>query len=295
VQRPSVSVIVPFAGTDAELDRVIETLKSLELRAGDEILVADNRDTPRAGRHQGVRVIDASGIRTPAFARNMAASHAQGDWLVFIDADTEPASSLLDGYFSQPPPPRCGVLAGRIVDVAPSTSATARHGVARARLSESATVQRDGRPYAQTANCAVRRSAFDHVGGFVPYARAGEDADLCFRLADAGFTLELRSGAVVRHRSRDSVAQYALQLARHGSGAAWVNRRHAGACPPPSPARMARRVARNAADALGAVRAHDNQAAAFAALDALGALAFELGRLLPNRRRERRLRRRVTG
>jgi hypothetical protein len=58
---------------------------------------------------------------------------------------------------------------------------------------------------------------------------------------------------------------------------------------------MARRVARNAADALGAVRAHDNQAAAFAALDALGALAFELGRLLPNRRRERRLRRRVTG
>src|SRR5436190_688694 len=56
--------------------------------------------------------------------------------------------------------------------------------------------------YAQTANCAVRRTAFAAAGGFVETARSGADADLCFRLRDAGWTLEERPAAAAIHRSR---------------------------------------------------------------------------------------------
>ena len=44
------------------------------------------------------------------------------------------------------------------------------------------------RPYAQTAHCAVRRSAFEAVGGFREDIRSGGDADLCFRLASGSST-----------------------------------------------------------------------------------------------------------
>ena len=40
--RPAVSVVVPFAGGTAEAEGVVETLESLELRDGDELIVADN-------------------------------------------------------------------------------------------------------------------------------------------------------------------------------------------------------------------------------------------------------------
>jgi GT2 family glycosyltransferase len=203
---------------------------------------------------------------------------------VFIDADTRPSPSLLDDYFDPPPGPETAVIAGAVVDVAASAALVARHGVARGRMSQQTTLTRMGTPYAQTANCAVRRSAFEAVGGFDPLARAGEDADLCFRLQRAGWRLEQRTGAVVEHRSRETLGPWLLQLARHGSGAAWLNRRWNGEFPPPRPRQFAARLARYLVAALREA-ARDREAAAFALLDFAGACAFELGRLGRNRPR----------
>jgi hypothetical protein len=38
-----VAVIVPFTGTDAQLRELVEALGALDLREGDDVLVADNR------------------------------------------------------------------------------------------------------------------------------------------------------------------------------------------------------------------------------------------------------------
>ena len=69
-------------------------------------------------------------------------------------------------------------------------------------MSQRVTLDRAGTPYAQTANCAVRRVAFEAVGGFDEQARCGEDADLCFRLAALGWGLGERPEALVVHRTR---------------------------------------------------------------------------------------------
>jgi GT2 family glycosyltransferase len=280
VERPSASVIVPFAGSRADLERLISSLDTLSLRAGDELIVADNRGVVRAGANGRVMVIEASDVQTPAYARNEGARIAHGDWLVFIDADTEPEPALLEHYFEQAPHAETAVLAGTIVDIAAHQSLTARHSVARARLDQRTTLERGGRPYAQTANCAVRRAAFEQVRGFEPLARAGEDADLCFRLEDAGWGPPERRAALVRHRSRETFPQLIAQLARHGSGAAWVNRRHPKTFPAPRLGELARRVGHDLRCALGA---GNRDEAGFALLDAAGAIAFEGGRLLPNR------------
>src|SRR5205807_3224848 len=117
--RPAVDVIVPFRGSTAELGDLRARLRRLRLRPGDAVLVVDN--TPRrepiadAG-DGGVRVLRAAERPTPAFARNRGAALGSGEWLVFIDADTEPSADLLDRYFDPPPGERTALIGGGVLD-----------------------------------------------------------------------------------------------------------------------------------------------------------------------------------
>lgn len=347
--RESVSVIVAFAGSERELERLLGVLGRLACSEGDEVIVADNRGRggPPAGpvkqwKERGgtaagpvkqwkgrggtadpapapgsPRILAATGTLSPGFARNAGARIATGEWLLFIDADTVPSPALLDDYFDPAPREDTAVLAGGIVDVPSSVDAAesagpigrrgpgrggareprgalgggaraslaARHTVARGQMSQSTTLGRAATPYAQTANCAVRRSAFATAGGFEQEIRAGEDADLCFRLARAGWALEERPRALVTHSSRPTLPALLSQLARHGSGAAWLNRRYPGEFPAPSARELAARARDGAAGLVAALRHGDGEAAWFAILDVLSGSAFDAGRLLSNQAR----------
>jgi GT2 family glycosyltransferase len=291
--RPSVSVIVPFAGSASDLERLIDDLGRLTRRDGDQLIVADNGTRAGAGGvgdgtgRGGVCVVAARGRRAPGYARNCGARVAGGEWLLFIDADTGAPPTLLDDYFDPAPRASTAVLAGGILDVPGGRSVAARHSAARGQMSHRTTLERAGSPYAQTANCAVRRSAFADVGGFSPDIRAGEDADLCFRLTRAGWSIEQRPHARVEHRSRETVRGLLGQLVLHGSGAGWLNHRYAGEFPPPRPRELAGRVARSGGSVARGLLRGDREGAQFALLDLAGATAFDLGRLLPNKARER--------
>jgi len=285
-----VSVIVPFGGGSDELQPLLARLRQIALSTGDELIVADNGSRPASEARwvrptSGLRVLPARGLRSPGFARNRAAEIATGEWLLFIDADTRPYPSLVEDYFDPRPGAWVGVLAGGIVDIAPSTTRAARHSAARAQMSQLTTLRRTGTPYAQTANCAMRASAFLAIGGFNEKIRSGEDADLCFRLAAAGWQIEERSRARVAHPTRASVRALLAQLARHGSGAAWLERRYPGEFPAPAPRRLAGRTAHAIRRAGAALARGDWDQTAFALLDLLGTSAFDLGRLLSNRAR----------
>lgn len=305
--RPSVSVIVPFVGPDAELGRLLDNLERVERGNDDELIVVDNRsatarkwwrarerrsdtvgarrDEPAPAPRRSVDLHRAAGLRSPGYARNCGAAHASGTWLLFVDADTRISPSLLHRYFAPLPRPSTAVLAGAIVDLPAGGSMAARHSAARSHLSQRVTLQRVGTPYAQTANCAVRRSAFDAVGGFSPEIRAGEDADLCFRLLRAGWQIESRPHAGVEHHPRPTIRALLGQLARHGSGAAWLNRRYPGEFPAPGALELARRCAHAARAVVSALAACELEPAGFALLDLLSSYAFDLGRLLPNQAR----------
>jgi hypothetical protein len=287
--RPPVDVVVPFAGSVAELGAVCRRLASLQLRSDDSLLVVDNtpaRGSLNGAQTAGIRVVHASERRTPGFARNHGAACGTAEWLVFIDADAAPAADLLDRYFEPPPADDTALLGGGVVDeqVNDDASAVARYASLRHTMSQQRTFAFGEWGYPKSANIACRRNAFEAVGGFREDIRAAEDADLTYRLRAAGFGVERREGASVVHFNRRTLLGLIRQQALWGAGGAWLERAYPGSVPLASGPALARWALGATARGLLTVRPRDRDGAIYALLRPVEALAFELGRLLPNER-----------
>jgi mycofactocin glycosyltransferase len=285
--RPTVDVVVPFAGSGDELAATLARLEELRLGAGDWVVVADNRPDARDRRLGGIEVVAAAGERSPGFARNRGAAAGSGEWLVFLDADVVPGEELLDRYFDPPPGERTAVLAGglRSAPLDSGAPAAARYAAEHRFLDAGHALDLGRWAFAQTANCAVRRAAFVEVGGFREGIRAGEDADLCWRLAAAGWKLEPRAEAAALHLPRSTTRALLGQMYVHGAAATWLERSWPGSMPARSRPGLALHGARRVAAGLGALARGDRDAASLQLLDAAVIAAYETGRLRSNRPR----------
>jgi hypothetical protein len=216
--RPPVSVVVPFRGDAGEGQRLLAALARMRIAPGDELIVADNTGGGvLAGIADGeVRVVRAARERSSYHARNQGARVARRDWILFMDADCTPAAKLLDAYFEDPVPDRCGAIAGAIMPPPSQAALAARY--ARARNFVAIPREPGAIPTAPTGNLLVRRSAFARIGGFEEGVRSGGDVDFCRRLQVAGLTLELRPAAIVEHPHRERLGDYLRTVARHGRG-----------------------------------------------------------------------------
>jgi glycosyltransferase involved in cell wall biosynthesis len=238
-QRPGVSVIVPFLGEAEEAAALLQALAALELRHGDEILLADNGSGLELDPPPTVRIVDAAELRSSYHARNVAAGQARNPWLLFMDADCRPPATLLDDYFREPVPEGCEILAGEISGDAAQTGIAARHATFKEHLSPAEYEGLGIAPVAATANLMVARALWERLGGFRE-VRSGADFEFCVRAAEAGAGLAHRPGARLVHRHPDRLRESYAKARRYGAGQAWLNRLHPGAGVRPE---LARRLA----------------------------------------------------
>jgi GT2 family glycosyltransferase len=278
--RPPVSVVVPFGGDRENADRLLRALRDLGARPDDELIVADNSRVPVVPAAADVRIVHAARERSAYHARNAGARLAGRDWILFLDADCEPEVGLLDALFAPEPGERCGAVAGQILGDSRQGGLAARYARSRHLFDHERGLIRAEEGGAGAGNLMVRREAFDELGGFAEGIRSGGDIDLCRRLRGAGWTLEFRPEAVVRHRHRESLRSLLGAFARYGAGARWLNARHPGSAhrwP------LMAGLAGSARDIVAHARARRYEEAVFRGIAALGLVAQRLGYLGSNR------------
>lgn len=233
-QRPRVSVVVPAYNCAASLRRCLESL-FLQTYPRDRysITVVDDGSTDDTASAARACAADWSGDLTvltqpnggPASARNSGIrAAARAEIVAFLDADCVAASDWLDGLIATlVASPNAAGVGGPLANVLPpgwvSTYLRAcsfyRHRVRRGRVE-----------YLVTASVAFRRDALERIGGFHERPGVwGEDADLSFRLTQAGYPLLLAPYGTVTHFGAPATLRgFMRELRRYGYGNARLSR-----------------------------------------------------------------------
>lgn len=202
-----------------------------------EIIVANNGSDDRteelvkefAADDQRITLVDTSDVSGPAATRNIGVRYARGCIVAFCDADDVVHPGWVQSWF--------GALAEADVagglfdnsslnDVAAPLPAVFKPPPTRTQYGF---LDATG-----SGNMAVRRYAFDQVGGFDEALRVGEDVDLCWRLQLAGYRFALGEGVISRREPRRLWALFRRSMDYGRCGPALYEKfRGAGLCAEP--------------------------------------------------------------
>lgn len=228
---PSVSVIVPARGRRGQLEACLAALGGLHYPTDRlELWVVDDGSTPPLTVPAGVRLLRRERSGGPAAARNLGAGSVRSDVLAFVDSDCLPDPRWLSSLVAELADPAVAAAGGRLLPARPGGSWLERYDATRSQLDLGAHYAearpRDRVPYLVSASLAVRRSAFEEVGGFEEALRFGEDVDLSWRLHARGHRLVYQPRALVRHHHRGSVRAFVTTRANYAASEAALLERH---------------------------------------------------------------------
>ena len=203
--------------------------------AAEVVVVDDGSSDPDAiaavARETGARMLAQAVATGPAGARNAGLTATTAPLVAFVDSDTRPGAGWLGpllGHFEDAGTaavaPRIAVPAGR--------RALATYEAVRSPLDlgDAPGSVGPGQPigFVPAAALVVRRAALGQVGGFDATMRFGEDVDLVWRLAAAGWSVRYEPTARVEHPHRVSAGAWLGQRIAYGSSAGPLARRHPG-------------------------------------------------------------------
>jgi glycosyltransferase involved in cell wall biosynthesis len=233
------SVILCVRDGAATIGAQLGALAAQECPCEWELLVVDNGSTDGTreivaewqAQIPNLRVVEALEKPGLGYARNVGAAAALGEVLAFCDADDVADRGWL-----------AGLIAGaREADLVAG-------GLELELLNDPVTVKwRDwpmddlqagphalGRPYAMGASFAVRRSAYESVGGCDEvFVICGDDVDLSWRIMRQGGSIVFRPDAVMHYQLRSDLRGMVRQRYRYGEIHALLRRKFTDAVPPP--------------------------------------------------------------
>lgn len=232
-RQHDVTVVIPVLNARRTLARALRAVAGQHYPPGRvRVLVVDNGSTDGSrelAERTGARVITAR-RRGVVFARETGWRAARTDLVAFLDADCEPPSDWLaraaDDLLRADD---IGAVGVRLVDAEPRT--LAEQHIAASRILDTDFFWAGSWlhfPFVVTAGVVVRRAALESIDGFdLSFGRAtGEDADMCWRMAEAGWRILYARRVEVRHYHRATIRQMLRQVYWYGSGATEVFARH---------------------------------------------------------------------
>lgn len=223
--RPKMSIVVCSYKGARLLEPCLASFQKLDYPDFEVVVVNDGGDAEVAAvaeKFTAVRLINQEPHAGLSAARNRGARESTGEVIVYTDDDCEADPDWLTWLayaFSKddlaaaggpniPPPPDTRVKA--MVAAAPG-------GPAHVLLND---VEAEHLP---GCNLAVRRDAFDAIGGFdEQFWTAGDDVDFCWRLIEAGHRIGFHPAAMVWHHRRFTIKAYLKQQLGYGRAEAML-------------------------------------------------------------------------
>lgn len=209
--NPYVSVIVPAHNEENYIAKTLDSLT--RQKTPHELIVVANGCTDRTAQISydlGAKVIELETASIP-LAKNKGASKAEGDILVFNDADTIVAPNYLESIAASLQDSEYGSARAKAENWKLGTLAYI------AMLNFGGLVSRGS-----CGNMFVTRDAFEKIGGFDGHFVRGEDADLSIRLRRNGcsftfllgtYTIPSARAASLRRTLSDSMSYIRLLAA----------------------------------------------------------------------------------
>jgi len=184
---PLVSFVIPVRDDARRLQACLASIEQTDYpRRLIEIIVVDNGSvdhSARVAREAGALVLSMAKGRV-AGLRNAGAAAARGRVLAFVDADHEIGSRWVHGAIAALSDP---AVAGAGLPYSPPPGANwvqRRYDGLRSHPRA-----REDAPWLGSGNLAVKRDAFETLGGFDTSLETCEDVDFCQRLRTAGHRL----------------------------------------------------------------------------------------------------------
>ncbi|WP_197023754.1 glycosyltransferase family 2 protein [Microbulbifer sp. HZ11] len=215
------TVVVPVCDHWHVIPGLLDCLEKQTLPQDEfQVLLIENGSnefSPPKIRARNVTILTCEKLGSYA-ARNLGVVAAQGEWLVFTDADCLPESDWLEnirhhvGHCHD----ELQFFAGRISVVYQTSPPNyceiydVLKGIPQRRYVKQG--------YAATANLVVHKKLFDQLDGFSEHAFSGGDVDFCRRAVSSGAQLNYLHQAVVKHRARTTWKEIATKARRIKGG-----------------------------------------------------------------------------
>jgi len=260
-----VTLVIPGRNCAATVDACLGAVAPrLEDHLATIVFVDDGStdDTrERAGRYP-VTILDGGG-RGPGAARNLGWRHATSELIWFVDSDCVAAPNALEKLLRHFDEPAVAAVSG--------TYGNARAHSLLACLVHEEIVARHATmgeevDFLATFNVLYRRQVLDELGGFDERYLKAQDAELSFRVREAGHKLHFEGSSVVDHHHEDRLFPYLRTQRQQGYWRVWLHIEH--------PGRAGHNSYSNALD-------HLQPVVAMGVLASLPALAFPFVRWLP--------------
>jgi cellulose synthase/poly-beta-1,6-N-acetylglucosamine synthase-like glycosyltransferase len=226
-QSPLISVVVPAYNAQEVLGNCLNALERQTVpREEYEIIVVNDGSsdgTQEAAIGRDVILISQP-HRGAAAARNAGAHRAQGEIILFLDADCVPESTWIEAMISPFADQDIVGISGRI--------RTHQKGLVPRFIQ----LEYDDRykniakhyyiDHINTAAGAYRRETFLESRGFLENLLGAEDVELSFRLASRGHKMVSSPKAIVYHQHPESILEYVRRKYHYGYWRMMVYRRH---------------------------------------------------------------------
>jgi len=200
--RGSVSVIVPFTNprtVHITLEGVYQQEYPKKLL---EVIVVGKGSRAIGDQWPQVIPIETQSIVNPGEARNLGASTAQGDYLLFLDDDCKPLAGWISKNVEELSKREVGAVGGTIVGKSNSPFARATD---ISNFSMCRTSSREVRVVC-SATFAMRSEVFEQSAGFDESLRVHEDIDMCHKLERLGYlNIYQPSVKIVHDHGRESL------------------------------------------------------------------------------------------